>query len=45
MTVIVPLEQKRELLDALTEGTNGKARLTPGDECRYVDAQGELFLL
>ena len=45
LTVLVPLEQKRELLDALTEGTNGKARLTPGDECRYVDAQGELFLL
>ena len=39
LTVLVPLEQKRELLDALTEGTNGKARLTPGDECRYVDAQ------
>ena len=31
LTVLVPLEQKRELLDALTEGTNGKARLTPGD--------------
>ena len=45
LTVLVPLEQKRELLDSLTEGTNGKARLTPGDECRYVDAQGELFLL
>ena len=45
LTVLMPLEQKRELLDALTEGTNGKARLTPGDECRYVDAQGELFLL
>ena len=45
LTVLVLLEQKRELLDALTEGTNGKARLTPGDECRYVDAQGELFLL
>ena len=45
LTVLVTLEKKLELLDALTEGTNGKARLTPGDECRYVDAQGELFLL
>ena len=35
--------QQGELTAALTEGTNGRAVLTPGDPCWYLMVDGELL--
>ena len=43
LEVLVPAAQQGELTAALTEGTNGRAVLTPGDPCWYLMVDGELL--
>lgn len=42
--VMVPHDQKKELVKELTEGTNGKAGLTFTEECYYAVVDGEMIL-
>lgn len=42
--VMVPHNQKEELVKELTEGTNGKAGLTFTEECYYAAVDGEIII-
>lgn len=45
LEVLVPLDEKEELLAALTEGTNGRALLEVQDTCCYIIVDGEVLIL
>ena len=44
LKVLVPVSEKKELLAALIEGTNGRAELSEDDPCWYVVVDGEVLI-
>lgn len=44
LEVLTPLPRLHSLMAAITEGTGGRARLTPGASCQYALMDGEVLL-